>query len=74
MAAAVESSLVASFLDKVVSGLGLVVTLYDILSIGDGHVYHSDGGAHYRCEGQLQLQRQRQAGGVVLLGVPRLHD
>ena len=52
MAAAVESSLVASFLDKVVSGLGLVVTLYDILSIGDGHVYHSDGGAHYRCGGR----------------------
>lgn len=33
---------------QVVAGLGLVVTLYDILSIGDGYVYHSDGGAHYK--------------------------
>lgn len=33
---------------QVIPNLGLAVTLYDILSIGDGHVYHSDGGAHYK--------------------------
>lgn len=33
---------------QVITGLGLVVTLYDIQSIGEGYVYHSDGGAHYK--------------------------
>jgi DNA-directed RNA polymerase subunit E'/Rpb7 len=37
-----------AFLDRVVPNLGLVVTLHDILSIGDGCVYPSDGGAHYK--------------------------
>ena len=46
--AAITAALEKTFLDKVISGLGLVVTLYDILSIGDGYVYHSDGGAHYK--------------------------
>jgi hypothetical protein len=45
---AITAALEKNFLDKAVDGLGLVVTLYDILSIGDGYVYHSDGGAHYR--------------------------
>jgi DNA-directed RNA polymerase subunit E'/Rpb7 len=47
-AVAITAALEKTFLDKAVDGLGLVVTLYDILSIGDGYVYHSDGGAHYR--------------------------
>lgn len=45
---AITAALERTFLDKVIAGLGLVVTLYDILSIGDGYVYHSDGGAHYQ--------------------------
>ncbi|KAL4422110.1 hypothetical protein ABPG77_003395 [Micractinium sp. CCAP 211/92] len=45
---AITTAIERTFLDKVVAGLGLVVTLYDILSIGDGYVYHSDGGAHYK--------------------------
>jgi DNA-directed RNA polymerase III subunit RPC8 len=44
---AVTAVIEQTFIDKVVSGLGLVVTLYDILGVGDGHIYHSDGGAHY---------------------------
>lgn len=48
-AVAITTALEKSFLDKAVAGLGLVVTLYDILSIGDGYVYPSDGGAHYKC-------------------------
>ncbi|KAL4451781.1 hypothetical protein ABPG75_007443 [Micractinium tetrahymenae] len=45
---AITTAIERTFLDKVIAGLGLVVTLYDILSIGDGYVYHSDGGAHYK--------------------------
>ena len=46
--AAITASLEKTFIDTVINGLGLVVTLYDLLSIGDGFVYHSDGGAHYK--------------------------
>jgi hypothetical protein len=56
--AAITSALEKSFLDRVVPNLGLVVTLYDILSIGDGYVYPSDGGAHYRCDVLGRLGRQ----------------
>jgi len=37
-----------TFIDKVLLDVGLVVTIYDILEIGDGYVYHSDGGAHHK--------------------------
>ena len=60
-AAAITTQLEHSFVDRVVDGLGLVVTLYDVLSVGDGHVYPSDGGAHYRRAGNAEL-----AGGRVL--------
>lgn len=36
----------SAFLDKVILDLGLVVTIYDILSISEGQVFPSDGGAH----------------------------
>ncbi|KAL4853308.1 DNA-directed RNA polymerase III subunit rpc8 [Chlorella vulgaris] len=45
---AISAALEKAFLDRVVPNLGLVVTLHDILSIGDGCVYPSDGGAHYK--------------------------
>ena len=45
--AAITTVIENTFLDRVLPDLGLIVTLYDILSVGDGHVYHSDGGAHY---------------------------
>ena len=51
--AAITAALERTFLDRVISGLGLVVTLYDVLSIGEGFVTHSDGGAHYRCVARL---------------------
>lgn len=44
---AVTSVIERSYLDRVVPDVGLVVTLYDILELGDGHIHHSDGGAHY---------------------------
>lgn len=33
---------------RVVPDLGLILTIYDLLEIDGGFVYHSDGGAHYR--------------------------
>jgi len=49
--AAITAALERNFLDRVVGGVGLVVTIYDILTIGDGYVYHSDGGSHYKWVG-----------------------
>lgn len=45
---------------QAIAGLGLVVTLYDILSIGDGYVYHSDGGAHYKVAFRVVVLRPFQ--------------
>ncbi len=44
---AVAAALRAAFVDKVVHGTGLVVSLYDLLEVEGGTVYPSDGGAHY---------------------------
>jgi DNA-directed RNA polymerase III subunit RPC8 len=33
--------------DQVVSNLGLVITIYDILEIQGGFIYAGDGAAHY---------------------------
>ncbi|PRW57257.1 DNA-directed RNA polymerase III subunit RPC8 [Chlorella sorokiniana] len=55
--AAITASLERTFLDKVITGLGLVVTLYDIMSIGEGYVYHSDGGAHYKVKFRVVVFR-----------------
>lgn len=45
---AITAVLEKAFLDRVLSYLGLVITLYDILEVGDGYIYPSDGAAHYR--------------------------
>lgn len=47
-ASSVAAVLETAFVDKVIIDLGLIVTIYDILEIDGGFVYHSDGGAHYR--------------------------
>lgn len=44
--ACVEAALERAFLDKVIPEVGLVITLYDIVSIGPGLVHPSEGGAH----------------------------
>lgn len=46
-----------TYIDKVIEGLGLVVTLYDILEVDGGFVYHSDGGAHYRVKFRVVVFR-----------------
>ncbi|KAL6767344.1 RPB4 [Auxenochlorella protothecoides x Auxenochlorella symbiontica] len=44
---AVTAVLEKTYLDRVIPDLGLVVTLYDLLEIGDGYVFQSDGGVHH---------------------------
>ncbi|PSC70715.1 DNA-directed RNA polymerase III subunit RPC8 [Micractinium conductrix] len=58
--AAITAAIERTFLDKVVQGLGLVFTLYDLLSIGDGYVYPSDGGAHYKVSFRVVVFRPFQ--------------
>jgi len=45
---AVTAVLRARFVDKVVPNLGLVVTLYDVLSLDGGTVYPNDGAAFFQ--------------------------
>lgn len=45
---AITAVLEQTFIDRVIADLGLVVTLYDILEVGDGYIYPGDGAAHYR--------------------------
>lgn len=45
---AIAHVLSQTFIDRVIQDVGLIVTLYDILKVGEGAVYHSDGGAHYK--------------------------
>lgn len=45
---AITEVLERTFIDRVVRNVGLVVTLYDVLGIGEGALYHSDGGVHYK--------------------------
>jgi DNA-directed RNA polymerase subunit E'/Rpb7 len=45
---AIVLALESAFIHRVIPEVGLVISLYDIFSIGEGAVYHSDGGAHYK--------------------------
>jgi len=58
--AAITAVLEKTFLDRVIAGLGLIVTLYDILEVDGGFVYHSDGGAHYRARFRVVVFRPFQ--------------
>ncbi|GMH38365.1 hypothetical protein BSKO_06249 [Bryopsis sp. KO-2023] len=44
---AITSVIEQLMVDKVVADLGLVVTLYDVLSVESGYVHPSDGGARF---------------------------
>lgn len=65
-AEAISKQLETSYLDRVIPDLGLVITLYDILEIGEGFVYHSDGGAHYST--RFRVVVFRPCLGEVLIG------
>ena len=45
---AIAHVLSQTFIDRIIQDVGLIITLYDILEVGEGAVYHSDGGAHYK--------------------------
>lgn len=47
-ALAVAEALERAFIDRVVADLGLVVTIYDILSVGGGRIYPNDGAAYFK--------------------------
>lgn len=54
---AVANALEKAFVDRVVTDAGLVVTVYDILSIDGGFVFHSDGAAHFKVSFRLVVFR-----------------
>ena len=51
---------------QVVPGLGLVVTVYDILSVEGGFIYPSDGAAHFKAKFRLVVFRPYE--GEVIVG------
>ena len=69
---AIEAALEQAFIDKVISGVGLVVTLYNLVEVGDGKVYHSDGGTHYHV--LFEVVAFRPFTGELLTGVVKEMD
>ena len=45
---AIKHVLEDTFIDRVIYNVGLVVTLYDVLKIGEGVSYPSQGATHYK--------------------------
>lgn len=41
--------------DRVIPGVGLVVTLYDLLEVGSGSIPPSDGAVHFRSKFRLVI-------------------
>jgi DNA-directed RNA polymerase subunit E'/Rpb7 len=64
--AAVTEVLEGDYLDKVIPDLGLAVTIYDIISIGGGHIYPNDGAAYFRVVFRLVIFRP--FAGEVIIG------
>lgn len=44
---AILTNLSSTYVDKVLHDVGLVVSLYDVLDIGEGKVHHGEGGVYY---------------------------
>jgi DNA-directed RNA polymerase subunit E'/Rpb7 len=68
-AVAVEEQIKALYFDKVIHQVGLVVSLYDIVSIQGGDVHNGDGGAWFTAQFNLVVLRPFE--GEVVLG--RIH-
>jgi len=45
---AIQRNLKESLTDRVIHNVGLVVSVYDVLEVGEGTVFHSEGGVHFR--------------------------
>lgn len=67
--AAISSVVENLLVDKVVQGLGLVVTLYDVLNIQSGFVHHSDGGVRFLVRFRVVIFRPFP--GEVLIAKPK---
>jgi len=63
---AVAAVIQARYVDRVVPDLGLIVALYDLLSIEGGAIYPSDGAAFFRV--RFRLVAFRPFVGEVLVG------
>jgi DNA-directed RNA polymerase III subunit RPC8 len=44
---AIERALRESYMDRVLHNVGLVVTVYDVIYIGEGRIFHSDARVYY---------------------------
>lgn len=63
---AIELEIKRLYLDKVVADLGLVISIYDILSFHGGDIHPGDGGAHFKVKFRLVVFRPYE--GEVMLG------
>jgi len=43
---AINQAITLKYVNKVLKNVGLIISMYDIISIGDRHVYPGDDGAH----------------------------
>ena len=65
-AVSIETEIRKQFFDKILPAVGLVVSLYDILTITGGLVHSGDGGAHYKVSFRLVIFRPFE--GEILVG------
>ena len=54
---ALSDALTEKLANKVLNGVGLVVALWDIISIGDSYLFPGDGASHTRVEFRLLVFR-----------------
>lgn len=69
---AIAHVLEQNYVDKVIHDVGLVITLYDVLKVGEGAVFHSDGGVHYKVVFRIVVFRPFP--GELLVGVVKQMD
>lgn len=65
-AIAVEEQIKALYFDKIIHNVGLVVSLYDLVSIDGGDVHNGDGGVRFSVHFNLVMFRPFE--GEVMLG------
>ena len=54
---AITQEIESLYIDKVIKDLGLVITLYEIVSIEGGTVYPGEGSAHFKVEFRVVVFR-----------------
>jgi DNA-directed RNA polymerase subunit E'/Rpb7 len=65
-AIAVEEQIKTLYFDRIIHNVGLVVSLYDLVSIEGGEVHNGDGGVRFSVQFNLMMFRPFE--GEVLLG------